>query len=163
LHWRASLVTLLVLALAGTAHALDTLDNADWKESAVPDAPGFRTDQLLTLDMPTHISLRFGIDPNTLTITPEGVVRYVVVATNSSGGVTAMFEGIRCTTGEVRVYARTNGTQAWKMVKDAPWRSLYDTNPSRHAVMFARQGACDNGAPTSYSADGIIRAMKKRG
>ena len=37
--------------------------------------------------MPPYMSLKFGIDPGTITITPDGIVRYVVVASNRSGGL----------------------------------------------------------------------------
>ena len=57
--------------------------------------------------MPRYVTIKFGIDPDSLTISKDGIVRYVVVAAAESGSRTAMFEGIWCRTGEVKVYARS--------------------------------------------------------
>ena len=45
------------------------------------------------------MSLKFGVDPATIVITGDGVVRYVVVASNQEGGaINAFYEGVRCST-----------------------------------------------------------------
>lgn len=99
--------------------------------------------------------------PATLTITPDGIVRYVMVATNAGGSVNAMFEGIRCATGEVKTYARSSANGVWINVKEPQWRGLTDNLPSKHALALARQGACDGrSAPANSTAD-IIKALKK--
>jgi hypothetical protein len=144
---------------SGYAQAL--ADNPDWKEGKVPAPPAFSTDKLLPLDMPPYVSLRFGVDPTTLTITADGIVRYVVVARNASGSITAMYEGIRCATGEAKTYARADNSGNWTIVKQPLWRGLDDNQPSKHALAFARQGACDGRATTASSNADIIRAMKK--
>lgn len=133
----------------------------DWKEADVPAPPTFSTKQLLPIEMPSYVSLQFGVDPATLTITFDGIVRYVMVATNASGSVNAMYEGIRCATGEVKTYARSNASGVWTNVTEPPWRNMSDNLPSKHALAFARQGACDGrSVPASSTAD-IIRALKK--
>ena len=53
-------------------------------------------------------------------------MRYVVVATSTSGAVNAIYEGIRCNTGEVKVYARHNPDSGWKPARAAEWRPLHD-------------------------------------
>jgi hypothetical protein len=137
------------------------MDDPDWKETDVPTPPAFSTDKLLALDMPPYVTLQFGIDPATLAITADGIVRYVVVARNASGSITAMFEGIRCATGEAKTYARAGNSGSWTMVKEPLWRGLDDNQPSKHALAFARQGACDGRAAAATSTADIIRAMKK--
>ena len=96
-----------------------------------------------------------------MTITPDGIVRYVMVATNAGGSVNAMYEGIRCATGEVKTYARTNSSGAWSYVKEPTWRNLTDNMPSKHAVALARQGACDGRAAAASSTADIVKALKK--
>jgi hypothetical protein len=136
-------------------------EDPDWQESEAPVPPAFNKDKLLPLEMPSYVSLKFGIDPSTLSVTPDGIVRYVVVATNPSGSISAMYEGIRCAKGEVKTYARANETTPWRVVKEPQWRALNDNQPSMHALAFARQGACEGATTKANSAEGIIRAMKK--
>lgn len=156
-HW---LTGGLMVCMGVAQAALPTAD-LDWKEADVPNAPAFSTSKLLPIEMPSYVSLKFGVDPATLTITPDGIVRYVVVAVNASGSVNAMFEGIRCATGEVKTYARSNASGVWANVKEPLWRDLTDNLPSKHALALARQGVCDGRSAAASSAADIIKALKK--
>ena len=111
----------------------------DWTESEVPPPPRFNKDKLVPIDMPKYVSLKFGVDPATLAITPDGIVRYVMVATNVSGSINAMYEGIRCATGEVKTYARYASNGEWSTVAEPQWRELNSNQPSKHALALARQ------------------------
>ncbi len=134
-------------------------DNTDWKETAVPAPPKFDPKRRIAIDMPRYVSMEFGVDPATLTITPDGIVRYVVIAVSPSGGVTAFYEGIRCATGEVKSYARANSDGAWTLVREPEWRGLNDRQPSKHALALAQQGACEGGSSARSAAD-IVRKIK---
>lgn len=135
--------------------------NPDWKESEAPPAPAFHKDHLLPIEMPRFVSMRFGVDPATLAITPDGIVRYVMVATSETGAVNAMYEGIRCETGEVKTYAHSSANGQWVAVKDPKWQGLNDNLRSKHALAFARQGACDSRSTTAGSVAEIVKALKR--
>lgn len=154
-------VTAGVMTLAMATQAAMPEIDPDWKEAEVPAPPAFGTRQLLPIEMPSYVSLKFAVDPATLTITPDGIVRYVMVATNAGGSVNAMYEGIRCATGEVKTYARANASGAWSYVKEPVWRNLTDNMPSKHAMALARQGACDGRSTTASSTADIVKALKK--
>ena len=151
----------LALALvAGAAQAQLSTPDPDWKEvEAPPPAPLRldRLDRLLRIEIPES-TLRFGVDPASVVLTGDGIVRYVVVATSSSGAVNAFYEGIRCTTAETRLYARHNPDSGWVPVRDGMWRSLHEPRPSRHSLVIARNGACLGGAP-NQSATQIVRDL----
>lgn len=133
----------------------------DWQESEAAAPPAFSAAHLVAIDMPHYVSLKFGVDPATLSITPDGIVRYVMVAQNATGSVNAMYEGIRCATGQVKTYARSASNGAWALVKEPQWRDLSDNMPSKHAIAFARQGACDGRAAAASSVADILKALKK--
>jgi hypothetical protein len=166
---RLAYLPALLLALTGSWAGATSLPpgsaepaDADWKESPVTLPTGLSTQGLLPLEMPRYVSLSVGIDPQSLQITPEGLVRYVAVAVNASGSATGMYEGLRCATGEVRTYARTNSAGTWVEVKDSPWRDLTSNGlPSKHALAFARQGACDGRSSAANTVTDIVRALKK--
>ncbi len=157
---RRFFVSFVMVSSMAAQAAMPELD-PDWKEADVPTPPAFSTSQLLPIEMPSYVSLKFGVDPATLSITPDGIVRYVMVATNASGSVNAMYEGIRCATGEVKTYARSNASGVWTPVKEPPWRNLTDNLPSKHALALARQGACDGRAAAASSTADIIKALKR--
>ncbi len=137
--------------------------NPDWKEADVPPPPAFSKDRLIPVEMPAFVTLKFGVDPATLTVTSDGVVRYVMVAANASGASNAMYEGIRCSTGEFKTYARFSAAGLWAVVNDPQWRPLRDNNVSKHALALARQGACEGRSAAASNPAQIIAALKNAG
>ncbi|WP_296921567.1 CNP1-like family protein [Polaromonas sp.] len=154
-----SLVMACLVGLSATAWAQRDVDLLDWKEEAVPPPPAFDTGKLLTFDVLQASSLVFGVDPATLRISKDGVLSYVMVATSASGARNVLYEGIRCVTGEVKTHARYSPSGSWTPVTLPEWRSMFDNMPSKHALAFARAGACDNSAQAS-SVDEVVRRLK---
>lgn len=152
----SSLGWLLALTVTGACAPLPA-DNPDRTEGEAP--PAFDVKRLIPLEAPRSSSLALGIDPATLTITRDGVVRYVVVASSPGGGMNVMYEGIRCATAQFRVYARYHADSGWTPNGQAAWQSLYDPMPSKHPLNLALSGVCAGKAPNNSSAD-IVRALK---
>jgi hypothetical protein len=158
---------ILVLALAGTAAAAsaqlipDVLTN--WQEADAPPPPALRTQGLIPIEVPGG-TLNFGVDPASITVGKDSVVRYVVVASSTSGAVNGIYEGIRCNTGEVKVYARHTPGSGWVPVKDSEWRAMRTMPNSRYSFTIARNGACmeqaPNGGPKQIAQD--LRATADR-
>ncbi len=147
-------LTAVVLAIAlntawpGSAYAQAYLDAADWKEIDVPPPPAFDVAKLITFEVSSNSALTYGVDPATVLISKvDGVVRYVIVAFSATGSKNIMYEGLRCSTGEAKTYARYTPDGRWMSVTDPKWRSLFDVSTPRHPLRFARAGACDSGAP----------------
>jgi hypothetical protein len=149
----------LLLAAATTASfaQLAPLD-PDWRETAAPPPPALKTEGLIALEMPGAL-LRYGIDPTSVTLGKDGVVRYVVVATSSSGAVNASYEGIRCAAGEFKVYARHTPGSGWTLTRDSPWMPLNAQGVSRHSLFVARSGGC-MGHGTNVTAADIVRDLR---
>jgi hypothetical protein len=128
----------------------------DWKEIDAPPPPPLRTQGLIPVDVP-KTALRFGVDPASIKVGSDLVVRYVVVATSSSGAVNAIYEGIRCGTGEVKVYARHNPDSGWVAARGGEWQSIFSTPNSRYSLAIAKSGAClehaPNGSPAQIAQD----------
>lgn len=151
---------MLLACGAVAAHAQLTL-NPDWQETEVPAPPPLRTEGLIAIDQPES-SLRFGVDPASISIGNDGIVRYVVVATSNRGAVNAFYEGIRCDVGQVKLYARHVPQRGWVPVVDGQWRSVHEAKPTRHSLLIARNGACIGEAP-NRSAQQIVRDLGGHG
>lgn len=150
----------LLIGLTGASWSQRMVDDPDWKEVDVPPPPAFDVNKLIAFDVSPYASLVYGVDPASIRISnSDSVVRYVMVATSASGAKNVMYEGIRCATGEFKTYARYSSDGRWRMVANAEWRSLFDGASSRHALQFAKAGACDNAAPAS-SAQAIVSRLK---
>jgi CNP1-like family len=150
----------LVLGCAASlVHAQNTLDNESWTEEAVSVPTSFSSEKLALISMPSYVTSRIGIDPQTLRTGSDGVVRYVVVMQNATGTVNASYEGIRCFSGDVKTYARWTSAGTWNVLANPEWRALNDNMPSRHAIALARQGACT--ARSANAPQVILDLLKK--
>jgi CNP1-like family len=149
---------LAMVATCGYAEGGNGPDNPDWAEETVSAPPPYSIDHLIAIDMPPYVSIKVGVDPDTIAVGGDGVVRYVIVMRNATGNVTAVFEGIRCVTLEVKTYARLSASGTWSMAENPTWKAVNDNLPSRHAQAFARQGACLNRLATSKRE--IVEALK---
>jgi hypothetical protein len=154
---RRALLLLLAIGSCAANAQLVPLD-PDWKEVEAPPAPPLRTTGLVAIEVP-GTSLHFGVDPDSITLDRDGVVRYVMVATSDSGALNANYEGIRCATGEFRVYARHGSGDGWTIVKDTQWRALSQQPGARHTMEIARTGVCVGQAP-NRSPSQIVRDLK---
>ena len=151
----------LGLACAAASSSGQLLGEVDpnWKEVEAPPPPALRTQGLIPLETSSTIALRFGVDPASVSVGPDRVVRYVVVATSPTGTVNAMYEGVRCNTAQVKVYAHHNPDTGWVPARDAEWQPLQNRPNSRHSLVLARTGACV-GNGTSGTASDIVRALR---
>ena len=131
--------------------------DADWQEADTPPPPPLKLQGLVPLDMGRSSELRWGVDPASIRIGADRVVRYVVVGQGEAGAVNAYYEGLRCDTAEVRVYARHARDGDWTPSSQG-WKPLHDNSSTRHSLVFARTGACIGQAP-NRSPDQIARDL----
>lgn len=165
--------SLLALALAGVAVAASAQilgappgtpegyalpDTPEWKEVDAPPPPALRTRGLIPIDV-AGTSLRFGVDPQSVSVGADGVVHLVVVATSRSGVVNGIYEGIKCDSGEVKVYARHNPDSGWVPARDPQWVPLQSTPNSRYSLEVAQSGACFGRSPNGSAAQ-IVRDLR---
>ena len=148
----------MLLCCAAGAWAQLATPDPDWKESGAPPAPAFDVKRMLPLDMPRS-GLSFGIDPATVSLGADGVARYVVIATSPSGAVNAIYEGIRCSASQVRIYAQYNPASGWVTQPDSAWQSLQELKNSRHSQVIARTAVC-LGNTNKPSAAHIVRDLR---
>lgn len=151
----------LLLGATGPAWAEPTPDNPDWAESEVPSPPPFDVNKLIPVDVSPNASLVYGVDPATIHISnSDGLVRYVMVASSATGARNVMYEGIRCSTGEFKTYARYSPDGHWNPVARPQWRSMFDNMPSKHALRLAQAGICDGRTP-ALTVDAMVTRLKK--
>jgi hypothetical protein len=155
---RCSLLAAVLVLVAGQVTAQLAPADPDWKELEAPRPPPPQTANLIPVEIP-GTTLRYGIDPASVALGADGVVRYVVIASSNTGAVNALYEGIRCSTGEVRTYARHNPDSGWSPVSDLGWKPLHESRPSRHSLTIARNGAC-LGHSANTSVTQILRDLR---
>lgn len=153
----------LSLATSGFAQLLAT--DPDWKESDAPAPAAINLKDLLPFEVIKTSNLSWALDPTSVKIVGDGLVRYVAVARSTSGALNALYEVINCSNGEVKTYARIVSKEAeasgkaWVVVADPKWISMYDA-PSKHALALAKQGVC-TGNTAAQNVNEIVTSLKK--
>lgn len=157
------LLLLALLAVGNLAQAQVFVDATEWKESEVPPPPAFDMRKLVTFEVPRITTLVYGVDPGSIAISKnDSLVRYVLVITSSSGARNVMYEALRCSTGEFKTYARYSLDGKWSPVANPVWRSVFEDLPSKHALWFAKAGACDAAAPP-LSVSELVNKLRNQG
>ncbi|GAB4207372.1 MAG: hypothetical protein Fur0019_11750 [Tibeticola sp.] len=159
----ASVCLLGSVALAKAPRAYDDAPQAAAAPIPTLAPPSFDLGRLLPLPRPAGATLDFGIDPETLSVSPDGVVRFVLV-TSSSSARTVVYQAIRCSGFDYRIEARfqaeDGASGSWSRAPDTnPWLPMADTLMGRTARLIARSGVCEGRVPGGR-ADDIVRALR---
>jgi len=157
---RVSALLLCLLTTTSCWSQIADLD-PDWKELELPAPAKFSAERMVPIEMPRYVTVKVGVDPDSLNIGSDGIVRYVMIAKSSNGSINAMYEGIWCLKGEVKTYARLGSDGKWDPVADAQWSALNGNMRSMHALAFARQAVCDGRAAAASTPQEIIRRLKR--
>ena len=70
-----------------------------------------------------------------------------------------MYEGIRCSAAQVRVYAHHNPGSGWVAQPDSAWQGLQELKNSKHSLVVARTAICVGNA-NKPSAAHIVRDLR---
>lgn len=134
-------LSLLVASVAASArdHFEEDFDDADkpWEEVAVqlPAAP--KAENLLPFYVSATATQSFAIDAKSLSVGPDGVVRYTLVATSDAGARNISYEGIRCATYEKKLYAFGQADGTWSRSRRDKWERISTNAANRqHAALF---------------------------
>lgn len=90
------------------------------------------------------------VDQKTLAVADDGVVRFSLVVRSASGAESVSFEGIRCVTGERRVFAygrRVAEGGVWSPARGSAWRQIVDSRVNRYYYEFWHDVFCDGSMP----------------
>jgi hypothetical protein len=108
------------------------VERRGWKESEynLPAPP--KPADVIEFFVSSATDFRFFVDPQSLSVGKDGVVRYTLLARSPSGAENVTFEGIRCSEGWLRVYAgRGRGwSERFGMAPDQPKSTRAGPTPS---------------------------------
>lgn len=114
-------------------------------EMALPALP--RDEDLIPFKVNDSASFRFAVDPKSISVGADNVVRYTVVITSDGGGRNVSYEGMRCDAFERRIYATLpKGAPAWvpNMGEDRDlWQRMQTRSRNSYAATLATDYFCD--------------------
>ncbi len=99
-------------------------------EAQLPAAP--KPGGLIRFEVGGGTPHEYLIDPASLSVGEDGVVRYTLVVRTSGGAVNVSFEGIRCDTRQQKSYAFGRADGRWSRAREPQWRSIPNNEMSGH-------------------------------
>ncbi|MEW6132508.1 MAG: CNP1-like family protein [Pseudomonadota bacterium] len=117
----------LLALLPGLAPAVEYLnpdfveDETPWEEMAASLPPYPKNENLIAFEVSSATSNKFMVDTASLSVGKDGVVRYTVVIESPRGARTVNYEGMRCDTGEYKIYGFGQADGSWTENKRAAW------------------------------------------
>jgi len=162
---RISNFLLVLLALLTPYASSANTDDADTDvlkaESPVVLPAPFQKNNLLSFYVSPTTTLDFAVDAKSVSVTEEGIVRFVLVVTSQSGASNISYEGIRCSTGERKLYAvgQTNGS--WTAARRDVWETIIDRGINRQHAALAKDYFCETGM-VAGKAEVIVDRLRKK-
>jgi hypothetical protein len=162
---RISNFLLVLLALLAPYASSANTDDADTDalkaESPVVLPAPFQKNNLLSFYVSPTTTLDFAVDAKSVSVTEEGIVRFVLVVTSQSGASNISYEGIRCSTGERKLYAvgQTNGS--WTAARRDVWETIIDRGINRQHAALAKDYFCEMGM-VAGKAEVIVDRLRKK-
>lgn len=130
----------------------ENVEDYVWKEgdNKIPDYPQ-NNDLLEVSGPPAYQNYQYLLDGKNLQVGADGVVRYSIVIRSPAGSDNVMYEGLRCTTSQVKAYAYgstdMDGRKKFIPRQNANWKPVSSSGVSGYSESLAVNYFCDhNGA-----------------
>ena len=175
---RRSIITFgscLLILIPILCHGASIYDEeGNWSREYVTEAPAWKEQQAELPAWPdpgrllevtvnrANFPFRVYLDPESLSIGEDRVLRYTVVVVSASGARNISFEGIRCGQRSYRRYAYGAGA-AWVPLSDEPWRPLLEDGMDSYRYVLYRDYLCDLTNPFQKVEDVLRRIRYSRG
>lgn len=166
------ILLVLTLVMLGACGGAATPPRSDWEEAnaarfakegdeaqrpAFPPAPN--GPNLVEFSAGPTSGFRFYVDAGSLSVTGDGIVRYVLVARSASGAQNVAYEAINCRTGEYRLYGTGRKDGGWEPAS-VPWRSFGPRTPAQRVL--AAEYFCPRRIAIATSSEGAM-ALRRGG
>jgi hypothetical protein len=115
-----------------------------WQEIArqLPTSP--KQEHLVPFSAGQTLTMLYAIDAKSLVITADGIIRYTLVAKSPSGAENISYEGMRCQTSEVKVYAYGQKDGTWSRSRRKKWERISDQAINRPQSTLFQDYFCNN-------------------
>ena len=118
----------------------------DWMEGELSLPPAVEESRLRPFFVSSASPNSFFIDDGSVSVGVDEVVRYTLVVRTPGGAENVTFEGIRCATGERRIYASGRKDGTWTPMKNSEWQPISVNNYNRPRAALAYDYFCDGPA-----------------
>lgn len=158
-RWFSVLYLAFFSSLVLAAGFDNEFDEKPWAEIEL-QLPAFpEKENLIPFKVGSVSDKQYFIDGKSLSIGSDDVIRYSLVVVSSAGAQSISFEGMRCVTGERRVYAFGRSDNTWSMARSNKWVRLQGGSNNHYVALFADY-FCTAAERAIASPDEAIRVLR---
>lgn len=129
-------------------------DKPEWVEQSLapPDYP--RDEDLIPMEMAAS-SNQFFVDEKSLSLGADGIIRYTMVIRSSRRALNVTFEGIRCETREMRLYALGRQDGTWSATRNSKWKLVRESGTRTYQTALMKDFFCPLGESVKSSKEAV--------
>ncbi|MFP5410121.1 MAG: CNP1-like family protein [Gammaproteobacteria bacterium] len=126
-----------------------------WVEIAAKLPAYPKSENLIEFNVSSATRNRHFVDANSISVDRDDVVRYTVVIEAAGGAKNIAFEGMRCKTGEYRIYAYGHADGTWSKARQSAWQGIKMRSLlSYHKALF-EDHLCPDGTTVRNAQDAV--------
>lgn len=154
------LMAFLHFSAAGASDPFDSeFDEKPWSEIEV-QLPAFPSEEnLIPFQVGAVRDRQFFVDGASISIGSDEVIRFSVVVVSPSGARNISYEGMRCVTGERRLYAFGRSDRTWSKARSNNWIKIKGSGNQYPVALFVDY-FCSVGTRTIMTPDDAVRALR---
>ena len=127
-------------------------------EAHLPPLP--KPENLLPFYVSASTDNRFFVDSASVTVGEDKVVRYTLVIKSAAGASNISYEGMRCSSAEVKRYAFGRSDGSWGKARSTQWENISYKDVNRHHHMLYDDFFCPRGIAVQSPAE-AVSALKR--
>lgn len=118
------------------AQTSDSEEEKSWAEAEIKLPPYPKPQNLIQFHPVVKSGNRYYIDPESISVGGDGVVRYTLVMKSGGGAENVSYEGIRCRTLEHKYYAFGQRDGSWANARSSDWRRIGNEPANLRRVLY---------------------------
>ena len=134
-----------------------------WIEAETRRPPYPKPENLIQYDPGVKSANRYYIDPQSISIGSDEVVRYTRIIKSSGGAENVSYEGQRCLTREHKYYAHGRPDRTWSEARSSAWRRIDKSESSRMLMVLYTDYFCPTERYPVTSVKEAVNLLKKGG
>jgi hypothetical protein len=134
-----------------------------WKELALQLPATPLAENLIPFYVSATATQTFAIDAKSLTLGSDGVIRYTLVTSSTSGAKNVSYEGIRCSSFEKKLYAFGHPDGSWSRSRRDKWEPIKSNAANRQHAALAQDYFCQGLTVAGKAEQMVERIRGKRG
>lgn len=143
------------------------LDAIDFDEKPLDEAPVVlpgapKSDGLLAFDPGRRTTMRFFVDPASVAVVHDGIVRFSLVIRGDGAASNVSYEGIRCKTRERKVYAYGRADGTWLPARNPTWAKIAGPDTEGHRFVLYQNYFCPSRQIIASASEGV-EALRRGG